>query len=108
MASPGLTITEQLAKAADSEAFLAGTKARRLVAITYREAAGAGAEFKLLHGAAVSGGVQIFAAVLAANASGSAFFGQNGVSIPNGLTLDRVSGTIDVISFWYDEPGVVA
>lgn len=89
------------AVAGDVDAAVAAATGLRLVGIAYRESAGtpAAATFHVVHGATGAGGDAIIPVELAANESGRDWFGDAGIAVPNGLSIDHVAGTFDVTLF---------
>ena len=104
MALPEIQITTVLAIGADVEPALAGAKNRRLAGFAIRESAAAAAVGRLLHGATVTAGRQFYAATYAASARDSMWFGEKGLGIPNGVSVDWVSGAFDLTLVWFDDP----
>lgn len=90
------------AKAADVDAAVAAASGLRLMGVTIRESAGSAAvaTFKIVHGAAVSGGSVLVPIELAANASEEMWFGPNGIACASGLSIDRVAGTADIYLYY--------
>lgn len=89
------------ALAADVDAAVAAAAGLRLVGWAARESAGAAAvaTFRIVHGATVAGGTTVVPVELAANGFASAWYGPEGIAVPNGLSIDVIAGTVDVELF---------
>lgn len=85
--------------AADQPAAVAAAAGLRIVGYMLAEQAAAAAEFRIMHGATVGGATNLYTVKLASGESTSEWMGEAGIACPNGLTIDRVSGTADVTLF---------
>ena len=94
------------AVAADVDAAVAAATDLRLMGYACRESHGtpAVATFQIIHGATVSGGTVVAQIELAANKSDHEWYGPQGIAVPNGLSIDRVAGTVDVTLFYMATP----
>lgn len=89
-----LTTSEILATAADIQA-VAATAGLRLAFASIRETAGATAVFAIRHGTLATSPAIVYYS-LAANGAAATTWADGGVATPNGLFVDRISGTCDV------------
>lgn len=89
---------------ADVDGAVAGVTNRvlRLVGYSVRESAGspAVATLRIVHGATVSGGDAVVLIELAANGSENQWFGESGIAMPNGISIDHITGTFDCTLFY--------
>ena len=91
------------AVAANVDAAVAAATGLRLMGYSCRESDGtpALAAFNIQHSATGAAGVQLVAVELAANSSETVWFGPQGLDCAaNGLSIDRVAGTVDVTLFY--------
>ena len=92
-----------LAATADVDAAVAATTGLRLMGWAARESDGtpAVATANIKHGATGAGGTVMVPIELAANESKSEWYGPQGLDCAeNGLSIDHVAGTLDVILFY--------
>ena len=96
------SVDVNLAVAADVEPAVAAAAGLRLVGFAAVESAGvpAAADFVLVHGATVAGGTEVVHVKLVALESKTGWFGPDGIAVPNGISIDRVAGTSDIIIFY--------
>lgn len=96
------SVDVNLATSADVNAAVAGVAGLRLVGFAVSESAGtpAAANFVLVHGATAGGGTELVHVKLAANESKTGWFGPDGIACPNGISIDQVTGTSDIIIFY--------
>jgi len=90
------------AVAADVNAAVAAAAGLRLVGFACRESAAvaAVATFQIIHGATAAGGTVIIPVELGADGSAREWFGPEGIACPNGLSIDWIAGTTDVVLFY--------
>lgn len=83
---------------ADVNAAVAAAAGLRLVGFNAQESAGtpAATAFKIVNGATGAGGTVIAAVKLAASSSVTQWFGPEGIAADSGLSIDWVSGQVDV------------
>ena len=96
----GISTDQDLAIAAASGIVLMGYTCRESAAVA------ATAAFRLLHGT-IAAGTEIAVQKLAANGSDQVSFGDNGLPVPNGVSIDfpvSAGGTVDV-DLYYRMPG---
>lgn len=88
--------------AADVEPAVAAQTGLALCGFSYRESAGtpAVAAFNIVNGATVAGGTHVAVAEVAANGSDTIWLGDSGVDCANGISIDIVAGTVDVILYY--------
>jgi hypothetical protein len=79
---------------ADQNAVLAATVGLRLFGYSVREDAGATAVVQIMHGATVGGGVLVETISLGPLESTADYWGPEGVAVPNGVSIDWVSGSL--------------
>lgn len=87
---------------ADVEAMVAAHATLRLCGLSVAETAAtaAAAEIIMLHGATQAAGVIVVAPInVGADGFGVFWFENGGIPCPNGITLDRVSGTTTVVAY---------
>jgi hypothetical protein len=89
------------AVAADVEPAVAAAAGLRLVGWAARESDGtaAVATFRLMNGATVSGGTLLVPVELAANESEGAWYGPEGIDSANGISIDHIAGTVDIVIY---------
>lgn len=89
------------AVAADVDAAVAAVANLRLVGFACKESAvtPAAASFNIVHGATGAGGTVVVPVKLAASESKSQWFGDSGISVANGLSIDWIAGTSDIVLF---------
>ena len=80
---------------ADSEAFITANAGLLLGAVFMSEDAAGTAGVKVYDGATISGGTAVCGKSLAANEIATIWLGE-GINCPNGITLDRTSGTTTI------------
>lgn len=87
---------------ADVEPAVAAATGLRLMGYSCREIAGtpAAAAFNIVHGATVSGGTNVVTVELAADKSETNWFGEAGIAADDGLSIDVVAGTVDVLLYY--------
>lgn len=93
-------IYSNVAVTADVAGALAAAAGRRLLGFVVEEnaAVAAAAEVRLRHGAI--GGDLLFPIILVADATLDRWFGPNGIAIPDGLSIDWVSGSVAISIFY--------
>lgn len=84
-------------KSADVDASVAAAAGLRLMG--YYATSSGGAVLAIVHGATVGAGDSVIPVNIAANGNPSAWFPE-GIPMPNGISLDRVSGTFDCTLFY--------
>lgn len=91
-----------LAVAADVDAAVVAAAGLRLMGFAAKESAGvaAVATFNIVHGATAAGGTLLVPIELAANESVRDWFGPDGIDAANGISIDWVAGTVDVVLFY--------
>lgn len=89
------------AVAADVEPAVAAVRGLRLIGWAARESDGtpAVATFRLMNGADVAGGTLLVPVELAANESAREWYGPEGIDAVNGITIDHIAGTIDIVIY---------
>lgn len=85
------------ATVADVDAAAAATPGLRLMG--YVASSAAGAVCAIVHGATGAGGDAVIPLNLAAGGNPNGWF-TNGIPMPNGISIDRVSGTFDLTLFY--------
>lgn len=98
----GASIDVNDAITADVDAAVAATPGLRLMGFASRESAAtaAVATFRLVHGATVAGGTTLYPVELSAGESRGEWFGPDGIAVPNGVSIDWIAGTVDVVLFY--------
>ena len=86
---------------ADVEPAVAASAGLRLMGFSAAETAGSTAKFRLINGATVAGGVIVYVVTLAASESRGEWF-PDGIDCVNGISIDWVSGTVDVHVIYKD------
>lgn len=83
---------------ADVDAAVAAATGLRLMGFCAREMAGtpAAAKAKIVHGATGAGGTVLVPITLAASQTLVVWFGDSGIACANGLSIDWVSGALDL------------
>lgn len=96
------SVSLNAAAAADVDAAVAAARGLRLMGAAWREVAGsaAAAAFDIVNGATGNAAGKVFPVEVAANGSGSVWFGPNGINCPLGLSLNVTAGTVDVILYY--------
>ena len=91
-----------LAIVADVDAAIAAAIGLRLVGFAAKESAAtaAAATFTIVHGATGAGGTALVPVELSANESTRDWFGPEGIAVPNGVSIDWVAGTVDIVLFY--------
>lgn len=91
---------------ADVDAAVAAATGLKLVGFACRESAAgaAAATFVIAHGATGNGGDQVIPVELAANESKSGWYGDEGIPMANGISLNVLAGTVDVTLFYKTLP----
>lgn len=84
-------------KSADVDAAVAAAAGLRLMGYAARSAAGA--VFEIVHGATADAGDAIIPVGLAAAVGETRWLGE-GIPVPNGISLNRASGTFDCTLFY--------
>jgi hypothetical protein len=74
----------------------------RMLGWSIRESAGSAAvaTVRIMRGATVAGSTTIAFIELAANASAQEWYGPQGIEMQEGITVDHITGTIDLTIFW--------
>lgn len=105
-----VSVDVNAALVADADAAVAASTNLRLLGYSCKEsAAGAAvATFRIMHGATVAGGTEVATQELAANASETVWFGDDGIACANGISIDWIAGTVDVTLYYTTSPRVVA
>lgn len=87
---------------ADVDAAVAAQAGLRLMGYSAKESAvvPASATFGVVHGATGAGGVVVIHQNFAASGSNSAWFGPDGIACPNGISIDWLTGRVDVTLFY--------
>ncbi|MGZ5029032.1 MAG: hypothetical protein ACXWAT_10150 [Methylobacter sp.] len=87
---------------ADVNAAVAAQAGLRLMGYSAKESAGtpAAATFAIKHGATVAGGTDVVYQNFAASGSTLQWFGDSGIACPNGISLDWLTGQVDVAIFY--------
>jgi hypothetical protein len=87
---------------ADVNAFVAATPGLRLMGYSSKESAGvpAATTFIIKHGATVAGGTDLVYVNHTLSTSQVQFFGDDGIACPNGISIDWLTGQVDVIVFY--------
>lgn len=96
----GASVYVNAAVTVDVALALAAATGRRLLGYMVEEnaAVAAAAEVRLRHGGVA--GDLLFPVILAADGVAQAWFGPNGIEIPNGLSIDHVAGAVHVTLFY--------
>lgn len=91
---------------ADVDAAVATATGLRLVGFACRESAGsaAAAAFDIVHGATGDGGDKVIPVELAANESKGPIWFADGIPMEDGISINVVSGTVDVTLFYKTLP----
>ena len=91
-------VNVRTAVVADVDAAVAATPGLRLMGYSSKESAGtpAAATFKIVHGATGAGGTSLVHINHALSTSSTQWFGPDGIAVPNGLSIDLITGQIDV------------
>ncbi len=92
--TPGIS-NSVLASAANRDAVFAPSNNLRLFGYSFRESAGAAAQFRIRNGPTGAAGVIHRNIVLAANQEIHEWFGPNGILSENGISVERVAGAAD-------------
>lgn len=97
----GATPTASLAITEDKDAVVAAATGLRLVGLSWGEAAGSPGAAKVLikHGATAAAGTLVVPIDMSSDESGIAWFGPRGIAVPNGVSIEFVSGTSDVVLY---------
>ena len=98
----GSSVSVNAAIGADVNAAVAAAAGLRLMGFSAKESAGtpAAATFRIFHGATVAGGTAVINQNFAASGSNTAWFGPDGINVPNGLSIDWITGQVDVELFY--------
>lgn len=101
-ASVAASVDVNDAIAADVDAAVAAAVGLRLMGFASRESAAtaAVATYRLVHGATVAGGTTLYPVELSAGESRGEWFGPDGIAVPNGVSIDVIAGTVDVVLFY--------
>jgi len=88
--------------AADVNAAVAAQAGLRLVGYSSKETAGipAAATFRIIHGATGATNAPVVNVNHAASTSNTQWFGPDGIACPNGLSIDWLTGQVDVELFY--------
>lgn len=98
--TPAASVQVNLAIVADVNAAVAAVAGLRLMGYAVRETAAAVANVVIVHGATVGASTYLVPVKLAANESKVHNFGPDGLACPNGISIDWVAGTLDVIIYY--------
>lgn len=100
--NPAATAQTSMALAATADAFVAAASGLRLLGYVVRESAtvAAAAAIEVRHGATAAGGQMISPATLAADGMTEKWYGPNGISMPNGISILVAAGTVDIAVFY--------
>jgi len=87
---------------ANVDAAVAAQAGLRLMGFSAKESAGipAAATFTLVHGATVGGGTNVAYQNLALSGSNTEWFGPDGIACPDGISIDWLTGQVDVCIFY--------
>lgn len=87
---------------ADWDAAVAADKGLVLLGYSCHESDGtpAVATIHIVEGATGAGGDQVASVKLAANAAKTIWFGDRGIAVPGGLSVDWVEGTLDIVLYY--------
>ncbi|MCK9622138.1 MAG: hypothetical protein M0R47_16580 [Methylobacter sp.] len=87
---------------ANVDAAVAAQAGLRLVGYSAKESAAipAAATFSIVHGATGAGGASLVHVNFAAAGSSTVWFGDDGIDAPNGLSIDWLTGQVDVNLFY--------
>jgi hypothetical protein len=87
---------------ANVDAAVAATPGLRLMGYSAKESAGtpAAATFSIVHGATGAAGTSVVHQNFAASGSNSEWFGPDGIACPNGISIDWLTGAVDVNIFY--------
>ncbi len=90
------------ALAADVEPAVATVSGLRYMGFSIRESDGtpAVATVAILNGATVAGGARVEVIELAANESKNQWYGPNGIRAADGITIDHIAGTVDIVIYY--------
>ncbi len=91
--TPGIP-DSALAVVASREQVFPASNNLRLFGYSFRESAGAAAQFRIRNGTSAAG-VIVRNIVLAANQEIHEWFGPNGIACPGGISIERVAGACD-------------
>lgn len=89
--------------AADVEPAVVAATGLRLMGYAARESHAttpAAAAVNIVHGATVAGGDAIVPVELAADSSKSEWFGPQGIDVEDGISIEVVAGTVDVVLYF--------
>lgn len=91
---------------ADVDAAVAADKGLVLLGYSIRESAGSAAVATayIVNGATGAAAGKVVYVELAANASETVWFGEQGIACPLGLSIDHVAGTLDVALYYKVHP----
>lgn len=97
--------SSHVAVASNVNAAVAATKGLRLMGYTLHEASGGPApvEMHLVNGATVAGGTPVSVAKVPVDGSDKAWFGPNGVDCRNGISIEAVAGSMDIVIYYKTE-----
>jgi len=85
---------------ADVDALVATAAGTRLCGLSCQETAAGAAVFVVKHAATGATGTAVWYVTLAANSSGSWWFGSDGIACPDGVSIDYGSGTFNVTALY--------
>lgn len=86
----------------DDDGTIGGNRYLRLMGYSVRESAGtpAAAEANIVEGSTGSGGDNVNHIELSGDGSDHAWFGPDGIEMQSGISVNVVSGTIDLVLFY--------
>lgn len=90
------------ATVADINAMVAATPGLRLMGWSSKETAGvpAAATYAIKHGATVAGGTDVAYVNHALSTSNNQWYGPDGIACPNGISIDWLTGQVDLAIFY--------
>lgn len=97
-----VTVASSAGFTADVDALVAANTGIFLLGLSWRESAGSAAvaTFQVVNGATGAATGKVFVAEVAANGSGWAWFGPQGIPCPLGISIDHIAGTLDVFVYY--------
>lgn len=102
--NPAALVAVNTGVGADVDAKVGAAAGLRLVGFACRETAGAAAKFIIVTGATGVAGTVLVPVNLAANESRDAWYGPEGLTAASGLSIDWVSGAIDIELYYKISP----
>ena len=85
---------------ADVDAAVAAAPGLRLCGFSAKETAAAAATFVIVNGATGAAGTPVVNVNLAASASQTVWFGDGGISCANGISIDWLTGAVNIALFY--------